>query len=388
MYKILVIHTKYRITGGEDIAVENEVSILKKNYEIETLYFSNKETRNPFTETLNIILNRNKLSKELLIKKIEEFRPNLVYVHNTWFKGSLSIFNVLKKLNVSYVIKLHNFRFDCGRYITIRGHLKNNDICKACGLKKNNSFIFNKYYQDSFLKSFMSIIYNKKYYKILKKSKIFTLTNFQKSFLLNNGFDQNNVKTLTNPSNKSFEKLNKQNFEFTPNSYLIYAGLISEEKGVEELIETYNLLSDYDKKLLIVGEGPELNRIKKMNKNENIVFTGKMENSDVLHLISNSYSVITNTTLFEGQPNLLSEASKLGINSIYPDSGGISEFFPMENPFAFKPSNRIELLKKLKLTKHEDIVRDQAEKNKIYFDKNFTEEKYFENFDRYIEWLT
>ena len=234
----------------------------------------------------------------------------------------------------------------------------------------------------------MSIIYNKKYYKILKKSKIFTLTNFQKSFLLNNGFDQNNVKTLTNPSNKSFEKLNKQNFEFTPNSYLIYAGLISEEKGVEELIETYNLLSDYDKKLLIVGEGPELNRIKKMNKNENIVFTGKMENSDVLHLISNSYSVITNTTLFEGQPNLLSEASKLGINSIYPDSGGISEFFPMENPFAFKPSNRIELLKKLKLTKHEDIVRDQAEKNKIYFDKNFTEEKYFENFDRYIEWLT
>ena len=42
MYKILVIHTKYRITGGEDIAVENEVSILKKNYEIETLYFSNK----------------------------------------------------------------------------------------------------------------------------------------------------------------------------------------------------------------------------------------------------------------------------------------------------------------------------------------------------------
>ena len=49
MYKILVIHTKYRITGGEDIAVENEVSILKKNYEIKTLYFSNKETRNPFT---------------------------------------------------------------------------------------------------------------------------------------------------------------------------------------------------------------------------------------------------------------------------------------------------------------------------------------------------
>ena len=32
MKKILVIHTNYQNTGGEDIAVKNEVSFLKKNF--------------------------------------------------------------------------------------------------------------------------------------------------------------------------------------------------------------------------------------------------------------------------------------------------------------------------------------------------------------------
>ena len=41
MKKILVIHNKYQITGGEDIAVSNEISFLEDNYEIRVLYFDN-----------------------------------------------------------------------------------------------------------------------------------------------------------------------------------------------------------------------------------------------------------------------------------------------------------------------------------------------------------
>jgi len=34
MKKILIIHTKYMNTGGEDIAVDNELKLLNKNYEV------------------------------------------------------------------------------------------------------------------------------------------------------------------------------------------------------------------------------------------------------------------------------------------------------------------------------------------------------------------
>ena len=39
--KILILHTKYRTTGGEDIAVDNEAKSLEKVFDVETLYFSN-----------------------------------------------------------------------------------------------------------------------------------------------------------------------------------------------------------------------------------------------------------------------------------------------------------------------------------------------------------
>ena len=41
MKKILIIHNKYQNIGGEDVAVENEIEILKKYYRSRSLYFKN-----------------------------------------------------------------------------------------------------------------------------------------------------------------------------------------------------------------------------------------------------------------------------------------------------------------------------------------------------------
>ena len=94
MKKILVIHNKYRHIGGEDIAVENEILFLKKNFEVETLYFSNNEA-SKIENISALLLKKNKKSNQRLVKSIEEFRPDYVYVHNTWFNASLGIFKIL-----------------------------------------------------------------------------------------------------------------------------------------------------------------------------------------------------------------------------------------------------------------------------------------------------
>ena len=44
MEKILVVHNRYNILGGEDIAVEKELALLKEFYKVETLYFENNIT--------------------------------------------------------------------------------------------------------------------------------------------------------------------------------------------------------------------------------------------------------------------------------------------------------------------------------------------------------
>ena len=43
MKKILVINTKYKISGGEDTNIIDELEFLRKNYEIQYLEFNNSK---------------------------------------------------------------------------------------------------------------------------------------------------------------------------------------------------------------------------------------------------------------------------------------------------------------------------------------------------------
>ena len=121
MKKILVVHNKYRERGGEDIAVDNEINILKRNYEVDVLYFENY-FKNPFIQFIYFIFNKNFNSMRLLESKIQLFNPDLVYLHNTWFNASVGLFKTLEKHNIKTLIKLHNFRYSCTRFFLAKKH--------------------------------------------------------------------------------------------------------------------------------------------------------------------------------------------------------------------------------------------------------------------------
>ena len=61
MKKILVIHNKYRLRGGEDIAVEKEVELLEEFYEVQVLNYHNK-IENIFSQLFSFLSNENKTS--------------------------------------------------------------------------------------------------------------------------------------------------------------------------------------------------------------------------------------------------------------------------------------------------------------------------------------
>ena len=94
--KILVIHNKYKTLGGEDVAVEKEAKFLKNHFDVEELYFSNSEPNilNIFT---SLVLNRNFKNMAQIKRTINSFKPDYVYVHNTWFNIPLNIFKFLTK---------------------------------------------------------------------------------------------------------------------------------------------------------------------------------------------------------------------------------------------------------------------------------------------------
>ena len=176
---------------------------------------------------------------------------------------------------------------------------------------------------DSKLKSFFVILYGKKYFKILKdkQTKILVLTKFHKSYLSNVLQKDENIYVFPNITNIVQGIENNKDKKF-----IVYAGRISDEKGVDTLIDTFIKAELENITLKIIGGGPKLNLLKEKFKEPNIEFLGIINNEDTLKLISKSLAVITATKLYERQPTLLCEASMLGVPSIFPNAGGIKEF--------------------------------------------------------------
>lgn len=354
MKKVLVIHNKYRIFGGEDSNIEDELIFLKRFFTIKYLEFDNSKKFNVF-DLIGALIGKNYKANKKLSFIIKEFNPDVAYVHNTWFKANLGIFKVLKKNNIKIILKIHNFRFSCTKNFLNNSHFGSESFCSKCGNTRKKSF-FNKYFQESYLKSLMIILYGKKYLKILQDSSVnlLALNQFSKDILIKEGIDESKISIFNNPI------LISEKFNYQKNSnYVVYAGLINGQKGVHELIESWKS-SKIDLKLLIFGDGILLNDLKNKNENKNIEFFGSKNHKTVEEYIKNSRAVITATKMFEGQPRILLEASKYGVPSIFPRYGGMIEYFPDNYKFAFEQFNYKDLEEKILLLLNEDILKNES----------------------------
>ena len=121
MKKVLVIHNKYRIFGGEDSNIEDELIFFKKFFTIKYLEFDNSKKFNVF-DLIGALIGKNYKANKKLSFIIKEFNPDVAYVHNTWFKANLGIFKVLKKNNIKIILKIHNFRFSCTKNFLNNSH--------------------------------------------------------------------------------------------------------------------------------------------------------------------------------------------------------------------------------------------------------------------------
>ena len=172
-----------------------------------------------------------------------------------------------------------------------------------------------------------------------------------------------------------FESLSKKD-------YIVYAGRISSEKGLEELVEVFKSLEFTNYSLKIIGEGPLSKHLK---FNENIEFLGRLSNEEVLNIVANARAVVTCTKLYEGQPNFLCEASMLGIPSIFPRSGGIEEFFPKNYKLSFEQFNYIDFKEKLKLVNDENFASKVGNENKNYLENLLNKNVLIEMFEKMVK---
>ena len=376
MKKILVINTKYREFGGEDANISEELKFLNKFYHVEYLEFDNSKRLN-FFDIINIFTLSNRKANNELSSKIASFNPDIAYIHNTWFKAGLGIFKILKKSNIKILLKIHNFRYICSKSILASKHKGKNKFCPRCGFSGN---FFNKYYKESYFKSLYLIFFNKKYVKILKKENmtILVLNKFHKISMENIGIPAVKIKTFFNPI--SF--IEKDNFTYNKESnYVVYAGRLTKEKGISELLKIWSDCSFIDYSLRVIGDGELFHNLKGQYASQNIVFYGPLSNKETINHIKGARGVITATKMFEGQPRLLNEASAFGIPSIFPQFGGIEEYFPMNYPLSFEQYNYEDLKNKLMKLNDEKLLMSVSADILKFTKDLLSAKKLFQKFD-------
>lgn len=268
-----------------------------------------------YEKSLNSILK----NRKKIISQIEKCAPNIIHTH-----GIVSTMIVqTKSIKSKKVTTIHNNIFE--DYKCTYGRLK--------------GVIF-AYLHILALKRFDEVICcSKTSYDIMKKY-------IHKATFVRNGIDieeKSNRKEIRNKIREDL-KINKDAIIYT------YGGNINSVKRVVKLIDMFKNALEENEYLLIVGDGPLMEKAKKCAKeNSNIIFTGFKTNIIDYFLASDVYVSYSSS---EGFSISIIEALSCGLNLLLSDIPSHKECFEIDSNYYlgeyYNSKNFVEKKKNLK----------------------------------------
>lgn len=139
---------------------------------------------------------------------------------------------------------------------------------------------------------------------------------------LHNAVDPRELESLA--SGKDW----RQDLGLAPDTRLVaFVGRIIPEKGVEPLARAFASLKLADARLLVAGEGPQLEQLKALDL-PGVVYLGAVPYPDVLALLGQADLYCLPTTYAEGFPTTFLEAAACGCPILTTVTGGSGELMP------------------------------------------------------------
>lgn len=154
-----------------------------------------------------------------------------------------------------------------------------------------------------------------------------------------------------------------------------YIGRIIPEKGIINLLEAYKEVSKKFKnlELVVAGDGPILESLKKEYKLKSIRFLGKIDYDEVMKLCVNTDIFVHPSMYPEGLPTSILEAGIMECAIIATDRGGTKEVIINDDYGLIVSENKDDLVNKLTyLLNNPDIVKSMKKNIHNRIMKEFT----------------
>ena len=260
-------------------------------------------------------------------EQLNKFKPDFVFTHN--LKGlSLGIPKIIRKLKLTQIHTLHDYQllephgsfYRQGQNLALKGPF----------------YALYRYLTKQAIKSPDLVVSPSAF--VLKKHREYGFFKKSKTAILPNPIIINHQLLATS-------------YPLPTKLRLLYLGQIEPHKGVEFLVRTFLKWQNPNAALAIAGNGSDLEKIKKISKNDaRIKILGKVENEKLAELFQNTDLLVLPSLWWENSPTVIYEAYGYGAPVLVSDTGGAKELVREgETGFIFQSGNGNDLSAKLNL---------------------------------------
>jgi glycosyltransferase involved in cell wall biosynthesis len=348
---VLFIHNHYKsaLPSGENEVLKMEIDLLEKNNNKVSFYYRYSD------DLINlgklgvikgaILTPYNFKSKSVALEVFDKHKPDIVHVHNTFPLISPSIFHAVGN-KAARVLTLHNYRIFCPAAIPMR----NGKVCTECLDKKSAiPSLIHGCYRNSRVATLPLAI------KVWLHRALGTWTNEVDAFICLSEFQRDLMIDAGLPAEKVHVKPN-----FYPGNpavipwqqrkpYVVFAGRLTAEKGVINLLKAWQLWGADAPELHIVGDGELRQELESLAKDLPVRFLGQVSAEEAQQQIAQACLQILPSEWFEGFPMVVREAFAFGTPAAVSDLGPLPTIVEHgKSGIVFQPANPQSLLAKVR----------------------------------------
>lgn len=348
--KILAVHNFYGSSApsGENRVFEAEVALLRsRGHQVKPFVRHSDDIR--AAGAIGLLQGAlstpwNPFAAAAIRRELDEERPDVVHVHNTFPMISPAVFHAVGG-RAARVLTLHNYRLFCPAAIPMRsGH-----VCTEC-LDRKSVLPALRYgcYRNSRIAT-APLAANVALHRAIgtwrtQVDAFVTLSQFQKERMIEAGLPPGRVHVKPNffPGKPITVDWNRRD------PVVVFAGRITAEKGVATLVRAWVAWGDGAPELRIVGDGDLLPQMMDLAKGARIRFLGALPPSDTQKQIARAHLLVLPSEWFEGFPMVLAEAFAFGTPAAVSNLGPLPSFVENgESGVVFEPGDPSALLKEV-----------------------------------------
>jgi glycosyltransferase involved in cell wall biosynthesis len=337
--RVLLAHSFYRTSGGEDRYVQQEAELLSKGHSVELLVGRNDRLSETPATAVQMVYSRKR--RREAADTLARFDPDIVHVHNVYPSLGSAVHLAAVEARVPLVMTVHNFRMRCPNGLMFT----EGSLCRRCQRGNYLQAIAHRCFpsrRQSF--AYAGALWIHRFaVRLQDKVSLFVCpSDFVRKELVTWGVPAERTVTIPNFCYP------QSNADPQPGSFGVFVGRLSSEKGVHVLLEALRIAKDPP--FRVVGDGPMESALRNQAVGlglTNTKFLGRLPSNQVGEVLRGSRFLVMPSLWNETGGLAALEAMAVARPVLVSSLGGLPELVREGTGLQCRPGDAVDLAKQI-----------------------------------------